>query len=102
MIGVTTAPTDVYKRQGSICSPILSSCIETFGWQMGYIIKAIILLCLCLPAVLYPFHVDARDDGYLPYCYEEKNENDVSVESPTFHFITVAFISFFEMCIRDR
>ncbi|WP_195599030.1 MFS transporter [Longibaculum muris] len=80
---------------GSICSPILSSCIETFGWQMGYIIKAIILLCLCLPAVLYPFHVDARDDGYLPYGYEEKKENDVSVESPTFHFITVAFISFF-------
>ena len=68
---------------GSICSPILSSCIETFGWQMGYIIKAIILLCLCLPAVLYPFHVDARDDGYLPYGYEEKKENDVSVESPT-------------------
>ena len=80
---------------GSICSPILSSCIENYGWQMGYIIKAGILLALCLPAVLYPFHVDSREDGYLPYGYVEKTNHQQINETKPFHFITIAFICFF-------
>lgn len=80
---------------GSICSPILSSCIEAYGWQMGYIIKAGILLVLCLPAVLYPFHVESRDDGYLPYGYVEKTTHQQMNETKPFHFITIAFIGFF-------
>ena len=36
---------------GAICSPILSRCIELFGWQTGYLIKSGIILLLCLPAL---------------------------------------------------
>lgn len=80
---------------GSICSPILSGCIETMGWQAGYLIKAGIILCLCLPAILYPFHVNPRQDGLLPYGYEKKRESEAIQTKLSFHFITTAFLSFF-------
>lgn len=79
---------------GSFCSPILSHFIETMGWQTGYFIKAGVILCLCLPAVLYPFHLDPRLDGYLPYGYSEKQVSEVK-KSYSFSFLTVAFVSFF-------
>lgn len=79
---------------GSICSPILSHFIETFGWQTGYLIKAGVILCLCLPAIIYPFHLDPRDDGYLPYGYVEKNITQTKT-TLNFRFITIAFICFF-------
>ena len=79
---------------GSICSPILSSFIETLGWQSGYLIKAAIILCLCLPAILYPFHLDPRKDGLLPYGYSESMKTEQQ-SVPAFKFVTIAFISFF-------
>lgn len=79
---------------GSLCSPVLSYFIENFGWQSGYLIKAGIILCLCLPAILYPFHINPREDGYLPYGYVEKTESERK-SIPDFHFLTIAFISFF-------
>ncbi len=78
---------------GSICSPIFSYFIETFGWQSGYFIKAIFILCLCLPAVLYPFHMDPKEDELLPYGYQEKNK-EILVDSKKQHFIFIAFFSF--------
>ena len=80
---------------GSICSPILSSFIENFGWQTVYLIKAAIILGLCLPAVLYPFHLDPQKDGFLPYGYVEQPQDMVTQVSNSFSFTTVAFISFF-------
>lgn len=80
---------------GSICSPILSSFIENFGWQTGYLIKAAIILGLCLPAVLYPFHLDPQKDGCLPYGHVEQPQDMVTQVSNSFSFTTVAFISFF-------
>lgn len=56
---------------GTLCSPVLSSVISSFNWQMGYLLKAVILLLLCLPAVLYPFSMNAKDEGLLPYGYQE-------------------------------
>lgn len=80
---------------GSICSPILTQCIENFGWQMGYIVKAIIILVLCLPAMIYPFALNPQDEGLLPYGYEEQIENRESSSYRSFHFITLGFICFF-------
>ena len=80
---------------GSICSPILSGCIETMGWQTGYLIKAAILLALCLPAVIYPFHINPQKDGLLPYGFEEKKATVSLSHTSSFHFMTTAFISFF-------
>lgn len=80
---------------GSICSPILASCIETMGWQMGYIIKAAIILGLCLPAIVYAFHIDPKKDGLEAYGYEKTVVQSTKVDSIRFSFSTLAFISFF-------
>lgn len=86
---------------GSICSPILSQCIEIFGWQMSYIIKALIILCLCLPAILYPFAVHPQDERLLPYGYEEKTSEDHQSKSSVFRFLTVGFIGFFILAFMN-
>ena len=57
--------------------------------------KAAIILGLCLPAVLYPFHLDPQKDGCLPYGYVEQPQDMVTQVSNSFSFTTVAFISFF-------
>lgn len=79
---------------GSIFSPILSNIIEIYGWQTGYLIKALIILGLCLPAILYPFKLDPRDNGYLPYGYEKTSETKAIISNHSFNFISVSFISF--------
>lgn len=79
---------------GTILSPLLSMCIQNYGWQMGYIIKAGIILVLCLPAVIYPFKMNPQDEGLKAYGYEErKTEQTVSQKSVS--FINVTFICFF-------
>lgn len=80
---------------GSICSPVLSMVIENTSWQTGYLVKAGIILCLCLPALICPFHVDSRQDGLLPYGYKEKAKQTNEQHSKSFSYTTVAFISFF-------
>ena len=80
---------------GSICSPILASVIENMGWQIGYVVKAGIILCLCLPAIIYPFHLDPKKDGLLPYGYEFKQEVAQHQQVKVFSYCSMAFISFF-------
>ena len=74
---------------GTLCSPVLSSVISSFNWQMGY------LLLLCLPAVLYPFSMNAKDEGLLPYGYQEKHETTQNQATSSFHFMSISFIAFF-------
>ena len=69
---------------GTLCSPVLSSVISSFNWQMGYLLKAVILLLLCLPAVLYPFSMNAKDEGLLPYGYQEKHETTQNQATSSF------------------
>ena len=80
---------------GAICSPILSRCIELFGWQTGYLIKSGIILLLCLPAIIYPFKVTANEEGLTPFVHKE-NEDDFKEinNNKVFNFMTVAFICF--------
>lgn len=80
---------------GTLCSPILSSVISSFNWQMGYLLKAVILLLLCLPAVLYPFSMNAKDEGLLPYGYQGKQETAQNQTTSSFHFMSISFIAFF-------
>ena len=74
---------------GTICSPILSSIISSFNWQMGYLLKAIIILLLCLPACIYPFKMTAFDEGLVPYGYQERKETIQKQTTSSFHFISV-------------
>lgn len=86
---------------GSICSPILSQCIETFGWQMGYMIKALIILGLCLPAIFYPFAVHPQDEGLLPYGFETSVSGNHKPKTSVFRFLTVSFIGFFVLALMN-
>ena len=80
---------------GTICSPILSSIISSFNWQIGYLLKAVVILLLCLPALIYPFKMTAFDEGLVPYGYQERKETMQKQTTSSFHFISVSFIAFF-------
>ena len=62
---------------------------------MGYLLKAIIILLLCLPALIYPFKMTAFDEGLVPYGYQERKETIQKQTTSSFHFISVSFIAFF-------
>ena len=80
---------------GAICSPVLAKCIDLFGWNIGYIIKAGIILVLCLPAIIYPFEVSAKDEGALPLGYGKNEDiNKETYENRDFNFVTIIFICF--------
>lgn len=79
---------------GTILSPVLTACISNFGWQISYVIEAIILCILCLPALLYPYHLHPVDDGLLPYGYTKQQEVVQENKSDSqFHYLTSAFIT---------
>lgn len=80
---------------GTFLSPILTSCIAHYGWQLSYVIEAAILCALCLPALLYPYHLNPQDDGLLPYGYQEKESDHEKEKTSHFHYFKITFISFF-------
>jgi len=79
---------------GAIFSPILANCITIFGWQNTYLITGIITLLLCLPAIIYPFSLNPKDDGLLPYGFNSDKKIDVIKQenSNNFNFIQITFI----------
>lgn len=79
---------------GSIFSPILSSIINSFNWHIGYLAKALFILLFCLPAMLYPFSISARDEGLLPYGYTKKQEASKQ-NNNSFKYLSISFICFF-------
>lgn len=87
---------------GAVLSPFLNSCILNYGWRTSYIILGIISFVLCLPALIYPFHMNPREDGLLPYGFKEE-EIEVKVQTDnkknTFHAGELNFIIFIMVCI---
>lgn len=67
---------------GAVFSPIFSYLIGTIGWETSYILMGIIMLVGSLPAIVYPFSLNPRDDGLLPYGYSEKKvkKNQVKMD----------------------
>lgn len=86
---------------GAICSPLLTYCIHSFGWQTTYIITGILIIVTCLPAIFYKFSFTPTQDGLLPYGYKKVNNHTKikEVETKTFHFFTLTFILFFIFAI---
>lgn len=82
---------------GSLCSPILTAVISSSSWQVAYIVKAAIILGLCLPAIVYPFNLDPQDEDLKPYGFEyTQGENEaVSTKPISFAFASIGFLSFF-------
>lgn len=55
---------------GAICNPILTMCIESWGWRTAYIISMLLALGLALPGVLF-LRLTPQEVGMLPYGSEE-------------------------------
>lgn len=79
---------------GTLFSPILSSCIEKYGWQMSYVIMGMLILVLTLPSIIYPFSIDPVKENLLPYG-GKKQEQKVEVIETKFNFVSIPFVAFF-------
>lgn len=64
---------------GAIFSPVFTTLIQRIGWESSFIVMGIVMLLFTLPAILYPYSLDPKDDGYLPYGYETEEENGPTV-----------------------
>lgn len=61
---------------GTIFSPIFTYLIGAIGWEYSYILMGIFILGGSIPAIVYPFSLNPRDDGLLPYGYSESKEEN--------------------------
>ncbi len=78
---------------GAICSPLLTSSIETFGWRNAYLIMALIIFLFTLPALLYPFTARPEDMGLSPYG-KQKINMDFLTGPTSFSYKATGFICF--------
>lgn len=52
---------------GAVFSPIMSSIVQSAGWERAYVVKALVFILLSLPAIIYPFKFRPEEEGYLAY-----------------------------------
>ena len=60
---------------GAIFSPIFARIIETAGWERAYMLLALVMLLICLPALLLPFGLSPHSEGLAPYGAEDKPDS---------------------------
>lgn len=72
---------------GAIFSPILTHVIEGYGWQAGYVCKALILMLLCMPALLCSSRLSSLQ-------VTNKQRKDVK-EQNRYHYASLGFVCFF-------
>ena len=81
---------------GAIFTPLLSSWISTYGWQTTYLIMAICVLVLTIPAFIYPWSIYPKDLNLYPYGYQNKIKSTYSSNKSKINVISIGFIC---MCI---
>ncbi len=77
---------------GAIFSPLLSTWIINYGWKITYILMSICIFVLTVPALIYPWQVDPKKSGLLPYGFKEENNIETIIVQRKFNFITISFI----------
>lgn len=80
---------------GAIFSPLLSSWITCYGWQMTYRFMAICILVLVLPALIVPWNIDPLKEHLLPYGYQNRKET-TKVQNNKIKLLTISFLC---MCL---
>ena len=80
---------------GAIFSPLLSSWIISYGWQMTYRLMASCILILVLPVLIVSWKINPQEEGMLPYGYQEKKDT-IKIQNKKVNLITISFIC---MCI---
>lgn len=85
---------------GAIGSPMLTKWIASMGWENTYVVLGILSFALVLPAVLFPFKLNPRQEGLLPYGYVPPKEEATTtttkqkVEKPAFKLLTLSFLMY--------
>ena len=80
---------------GAIFSPLLSSWITRYGWQMTYRFMAICIFVLVLPALIVPWNIDPKEEHLLPYGYQNRKET-TKVQNNKIKLLTISFLC---MCL---
>lgn len=80
---------------GAIFSPLLSSWIIHYGWEMTYRFMAICILILVLPALIIPWNIDPHKEHLLPYGYKERKQA-IHIQNNKVNLLTISFIC---MCL---
>lgn len=57
---------------GAVFSPLFASCIERFGWRVGFYVMGASILLLVVPILFFKFTLRPENSGMQPYGYEEK------------------------------
>lgn len=81
---------------GAIFSPLLSSWIINYGWQVAYFLKAGFILLFTLPALCYPLTITPKEVNLLPYGFTQKVEIEKQHHKKVFKTITISFLC---MCL---
>ena len=80
---------------GAIFSPLLSSWIISYGWQMTYRLMASCILILVLPVLIVPWKINPQEENLLPYGYQERKDT-IKIQDKKINLITISFLC---MCI---
>ena len=85
---------------GAVFSPIMSSIIAASGWRTAYIVSAVLMIILNLPAILFLPSIDPYAKGLTPYGEKEavtKTDEPVQ-ETAGINKALVVLLSVFAIC----
>ncbi|SFC71999.1 Nitrate/nitrite transporter NarK [Alkalibacterium subtropicum] len=84
---------------GALFSPVFTALINALGWEYSFIVMGLVMIALALPAILYHYELDPKDEDLLPYGYDETEEaNQRLIKQPNwtnFSYTNIAFILIF-------
>lgn len=80
---------------GAIFSPLLSSWITCYGWQMTYRLMAICIFILVFPVLIVPWKINPQEENLLPYGYQERKDT-IKIQDKKISLITISFLC---MCL---
>ena len=80
---------------GAIFSPLLSSWITCYCWQMTYRLMAICIFILVFPVLIVPWKINPQEENLLPYGYQERKDT-IKIQDKKISLITISFLC---MCL---
>lgn len=84
---------------GAVCSPALTSVIENYGWNIGFIAMGILIIIFCLPFILLPVTLKPEDQELSPYgCMKENKEDFLAQNTNHVSLCSFPFIALFLFC----
>ncbi len=85
---------------GAVFSPFMASIISSSGWRVAYLVSAVLMLVLNLPAIFFLPSIDPYTKGLKPYGEKKDVSNTVKTETaaPAINPMLVAILSVYAVC----